>query len=300
MKVVYFGMRGQFSRIPFEHLLEADIDIEAVVVPGAGSGPPVCELTPPPSQSELALQTRFLMPTVVQRAWERGIPVFEVGGLTAPAVYEVLAGYEPAAICVACFDRRIPTALRSLPRYGCLNVHPSLLPAHRGPAPLFWAVRAGERETGVTIHFVDAGLDSGDILLQASIAIPDGIFGHELEARCAARGGELLVAALHALEAGTATPRPQPEAPASYEPWPSADDFHISTDRSARWAFNFIRGVDHWDIVPVLLVAGREVQICEAISFDPQAVLGRLWRREGGRLWVQCRPGVLEVRIKKR
>src|SRR5204862_1767507 len=95
-------------------------------------------------------------------------------------------------ICVACFSQRIPRIILDLPRLGCLNVHPSLLPANRGPVPLFWTFREGHQQTGVTIHLMNEGMDTGDILAQEPIEVPSGISYAQLELQCATLGGKLL------------------------------------------------------------------------------------------------------------
>src|ERR1051326_2814852 len=108
-----------------------------------------------------------------------------------PATVSTLAAYQPDFICVPCFSLRFARSILDIPRLGSLNVHPSLLPAHRGPVPLFWVFRQSLQQTGVTIHLMDEGMDTGDILAQSVIEISDGISYAELELRCAARGGEI-------------------------------------------------------------------------------------------------------------
>src|SRR6185312_10369836 len=104
---------------------------------------------------------------------------------------------------VACFSRRLPGTLLRLPRLGCLNVHPSLLPAHRGPDPLFWIFHDGDETGGVTIHLMDEGFDTGPIVLQENVALSDDTTEAVLDLVCARRGGELLAEALFELAAGT-------------------------------------------------------------------------------------------------
>src|SRR6185503_3137322 len=119
------------------------------------------------------------------------------------------------AIAVACFSRRLPASLLRLPRLGCLNVHPSLLPAHRGPDPLFWIFHDGDEAGGVTIHLMDEGFDTGPIVLQENVALSDDMTVAELDRTCARLGGELLAEALFGLAAGTIQPEPQDASRAS-------------------------------------------------------------------------------------
>lgn len=244
MNVLFFGMLGEFSRLVLQALLEAGFAAVGVVVPAENSGVPIRELKPVTSGSGQAVSALQLMPTQpnsVHLAWRHGLPVYEVSRLAAPETRQTLAELRPDVACAACFNKRIPAALLALPRHGFLNVHPSLLPQFRGPAPLFWTFRAGVQETGVTIHFMDEGLDSGDIALQAPLTLPDGISGPEADGLSGSLGGKLLVDALHRLASGSLTRTPQPSG-GNVQPWPQAADFRIPASWPARRAFNFMRG----------------------------------------------------------
>jgi methionyl-tRNA formyltransferase len=299
-RVVFMGMRVAFSYIALARLIAETLDVRCVIVPAirinAPATVPVTQLQPEPSPSAVPLLTRFVQPDITHLAWEHGIPVLEVSRLAHPETLSTLATYQPDVICVACFNQRFPSALLKLPRHGCLNLHPSLLPAYRGPAPLFWVFRNGERETGVTVHLMDEGLDTGDILLQERVEIPEGIRGDVLEQRCASLGAELMAEAVRPVCAGTASPTHQPDEGSSYYPWPSAEDFWISPTRPARWAFNFIRGVAHWAGPLEIHVAGQRFPVREAVSYVPDGTLESPFVRDGDDLWVQCMPGVLHVK----
>ncbi len=226
-RVLYLGTTGAFSIPPLEALLADGLTVCALVVPtqGAPTSAPARLVVPPapPAQGRATLPMRspFMNRTIVQIAWEQGIPVVEVGRLASLQTLEMLASFRPDAICVACFPWRLPPALLKIPPLGCLNVHPSLLPAYRGPSPEFWVLRNGERTTGVTIHLMDEHLDTGDILLQEAFEIPEGITAAALEQHCAVLGGPLLARAVRALAAGTAARVKQDESRASYYSWPA-------------------------------------------------------------------------------
>lgn len=300
-RVVFLGMRVPFSRIALSRLVAEGIAVQAVVVPAGAADEPIGtaakQLAPEPSRSELPLLTRFVEPDIVHLAWDHDVSVFEVSRLSDPTTLATLTSFQPDALCVACFSQRIPPPVLELPRYGCLNLHPSLLPAYRGPAPLFWTFRNGEREAGATVHMMDEGLDTGDIVLQERITIPEGIRGEVLEERLARRGGRLMAEAVRSLAAGTASPRRQREEDSSYYPWPSAEDFRISPAWPARQAFNFIRGVAHLDGPLEIEVAGRAFSIRDAVSYSPSRRLDRPFVRDSIDLWVQCTPGVLHVKV---
>ena len=225
--VLYLGTTGAFSIPPLEALLADGLTVCALVVPAQVSlaSAPVRLVEPPAppahGRASLPIRSPFMNRTIVQIAWEQGIPVLEVSRLASPQTLEMLAGFRPDVICAACFPWRLPKVLLKIPPLGCLNVHPSLLPAYRGPSPGFWVLRSGEHSTGVTIHLMDEHLDSGDILLQEAFEIPAGITAAALEQRCSVLGGPLLARAVRALAAGTATRVKQDESRASYYSWPA-------------------------------------------------------------------------------
>jgi len=301
-RIIFLGMLGAFSQAPLVALLEAGMDVRAVVVPADPATPPpalpVVRPAPPPvARSRLPVLRPAVARTIVHIAWERALPVVEVGRLDDPRMVSLLASYAPDVIAVACFDRKVPRAVLDLPPLGCLNVHPSLLPANRGPAPLFWTFRHGDAETGVTIHLMSEELDAGDILVQERLAVPDGITGDELERRTATLGGGLLVWAIRALAAGTATPRPQQPELASAYPYPSATDFVVTPEHSARRAFNFLRGAAHWGGPLTIQIGATRFPVTEALDYRTSATLPAPYVRRDDELWVQCTPGVVHVRI---
>src|SRR3989441_4203937 len=197
-RVLFLGMQGNFSQPPLRALLEAGIEVCAVVMPAVQS-PMQQSLAsmrlrerPQAARSGLPVLQSTLHTSILQVAWERQIPVREVQSLFDPETIATLAEYKPDVICVACFSKRIPRAVLDIPRLGCLNVHPSLLPANRGPEPLFWTFRDGSRHTGVSVHLMDEGMDTGPIVAQEALEVPDGISYAQLETQCAMLGGRLL------------------------------------------------------------------------------------------------------------
>jgi methionyl-tRNA formyltransferase len=296
VRVVFLGMLGVASLLPLEALLRAGADVRAVVVsagqPGAQSMRP---FHPPRAVSPIPLATPHVERTVLQAAWEHDIPAFGASRFDASAV-EQIAAWQPDVICVACFPKRLPASVLALPRYGALNVHPSLLPAHRGPVPLFWTFRAGEQATGVTVHFMNAELDAGDIAMQTPVNLPDGISGPEADQLCGMAGGQLLVETLLQIKHGTLERQPQPPG-GSYEPYPHDGDFVIPTSWSARRAFNFMRGTEEWD-EPFTIGAGDEhLTVAAALDYDEHAHLNAPFARDGDVVRVQFTPGVLMARI---
>ncbi|MCB8944670.1 MAG: hypothetical protein H6658_13050 [Ardenticatenaceae bacterium] len=295
VRVLYFGMLGDFSLLPLRHLLAAGVDVCGIVVAGQGDGGAIRPLFPPPSPPGLPLLNPYFDRNIIQVGWQQGIPVWAIGRLGDETTVTTLAALQPDVAVVACFSRRIPKVLLDVPEHGFLNVHPSLLPRYRGPQPLFWCFREGEGETGVTVHWMDEGLDTGDIVLQARVNFADGIAGDEADRLCAERGGELLVEAMGLLAAGKLPCVPQSDD-FTYFPSPTAVDFHIPTSWSAQRAFNFMRGVADWGRPFTIEVGEEKVVAGTAVAYDAHQQLDELLVREGGETAVQFNPGVLYVR----
>ncbi|MEJ2560976.1 MAG: formyltransferase family protein [Anaerolineae bacterium] len=233
--------------------------------------------------------------TIASLAREHAIPVEYVSRLKDAPTLERLAAYRPDVILVACFPYVFPPALLQLPRLGCLNLHPSLLPAYRGPAPLFWQFRQGERQTGVTLHVMDERLDAGDILLQASLPLRDGLTGPKAEALLAKQGGQLMLEAIDLLGRDALTPRKQDESASSYFPWPAEPDFQLSRHWPAQRAFNFIRSTQEWGCAYEVVIEHERFSVQRAVSYSAQQELGKLYVLIGRELWVQFVPGVLRA-----
>lgn len=158
-----------------------------------------------------------------------------------------LESIRPDAIIVVAYGRIIPDWMLTLPRFGNINLHGSLLPKYRGAAPIQWAVANGETETGVTTMRLDAGLDTGDILLEYRIAIGPGTTAAELYPQLATIGAKLMLDTLDGLEAGTITPRTQDNSQASLAPILTREDGRMDLHKqTAREAYNRWRAFSRW------------------------------------------------------
>jgi methionyl-tRNA formyltransferase len=173
-----------------------------------------------------------------------GIPVLQPEKIKTAAAREQIEPLlkQADAGVVAAYGRILPEWMLAAPRYGCINVHSSLLPKYRGAAPINWAIARGERETGVTIMQMDAGLDTGAILLQRATPIGDEETAADLTPRLAEIGAELLVETLRKLERGELTAIPQDDAEASLAPILKREDGQVSWGLSAQEIFNRLRG----------------------------------------------------------
>jgi methionyl-tRNA formyltransferase len=183
-------------------------------------------------------------PPVKVLALERGIAVHQPTKIkTAEARAEIEPLFKQAdAGIVAAYGRILPDWMLAAPRLGCINVHSSLLPKYRGAAPINWAIACGETETGVTIMQMDAGLDTGAMLLQGKTAIGERETTAELTPRLSELGAELLVQTLAKLERGELTPTPQDDSQASYAPILNREDGQVDWTKTATEIFNRQRG----------------------------------------------------------
>jgi len=174
------------------------------------------------------------------------LPVLQPERARSAEFLEVLRGLQPDLIVVAAYGQILPPSILELPRFGCLNVHTSLLPKYRGAAPIQWAILNGEAETGVTIMKMDAGLDTGDILTQATTPIHAEDDSPTLHDRLARMGAELLVRTLPDYVAGKTPGRPQPAEGVSYAPKIKKQDGLIDWAQAARAVWNRVRGLVPW------------------------------------------------------
>ena len=291
LRVVLLGMRCAFTLSPLCALLAApDIDLRAVIVPA-------------PNESladAVAAGARSALDEVLH---ENRIPLVELSSLRRDVVlpaFDRVGVPRPDAIVTACFPWRIPRWLRGLPRLGCLNVHPSLLPEGRGPEPVFRALRNGQRRTGVTVHLLDHGWDTGPILAQEPFVIPEDATLPELETALAERGGVLLGATLRALAAGRARPRPQDDALATAAPVPTAADLTLPTNLPAAWAARFAHAVApvYAPLTALVMATGERIAVGAPLACDPAGTLGAPVERHGDRLALRFTPGVVWFPLK--
>jgi len=302
--VLFLGMQGRFSYPSLRALLGAGIQVCAVVIPAEqsfGANLPAIQKREQPQTSRIMLPVlnSSVHTSILELAWERDLPVWEVQQLSNPETITVFAAYHPDMICVACFSMHIPHGILEIPPLGCLNVHPSLLPTNRGPEPLFWTFREGIQRTGVTIHLMDEGMDSGAIVAQEIIEIPDGISYSELEEQSAELGGNLLARSVWELYHGIAKPVAQDETKSSYRTYPTEDDFVVPVaEWDARRVYNFICGVASWGRQITLKDGNKIVRVNSVISYSPEDIDSRdsgVNGQPGQEMWVKCKRGSVLV-----
>lgn len=200
-----------------------------------------------------------------------------------------LTEINPDAIIVVGYGRIIPQWMLDLPRLGNINVHASLLPKYRGAAPIQWAIASGETISGNTTMRINAGLDTGDILLQQELAITSEDTSETLAPRLAAMGADLLIRTLRGLQAGTIEPRKQNNAQASLAPILKKEDGLINFSRSATEITNRMRGFQPWPGAYTTF-RDKKLQILKVTISTESLPPGQLSAR-GDRLFVGCSHG---------
>ncbi|MBI2681363.1 MAG: methionyl-tRNA formyltransferase [Candidatus Solibacter usitatus] len=211
----------------------------------ARAGHDVCTVVSQPDRPRGRGQVTVASP-VKQAALKLGIPVFQPERIRGAEAQAALAALGVEVMVVVGYGQIIPQAVIDLAPRGILNVHASLLPKYRGAAPIQWAIANGEARTGVTTMQINAGLDTGDILLQAETAIAGEETAVELSERLAPLGAELLVETLAGLARGTIVPRKQDDALATYAPILKKEDGRIDWSGPASRIHNQIRGLLPW------------------------------------------------------
>lgn len=190
---------------------------------------------------------RKLVPTQVKQAAMRlGLPVFQPEKLRDGEFERILLGVDPELIVVVAYGKILPKFVLDYPKYGCINVHASLLPKYRGAGPIQRAIIDGEKVTGVTTMYMSEGLDEGDILLSRATEIaPDETAG-ELFDRLSELGAELLIETIEEIESGRAVRTKQDDALSSYAPMLKKEDGDIDWNKTAAEIVNLVRGTNPW------------------------------------------------------
>ncbi len=189
---------------------------------------------------------KMAAPPVKEIAFKHGVEVLQPSKVKTAEFIQQIRELNPDLLITAAYGKILSKELLEVPKYGCINVHGSLLPAYRGAAPINWAVINGEEKTGITTMFTDVGVDTGDILLKRELDIgPDMTVG-ELHDEMAVLGAEVLKDTLVELKKGTLKRIPQEDSQSSYAPMISKELGHIDWSKKAPEIHNLVRGTDPW------------------------------------------------------
>ena len=244
MKLIFMGT-PDFAVPCLERLIEAGHEIAAVF-----------------SQPDKPRGRKMVMtpPEVKACALKHGLTVYQPKSLRNDEAMELIKEIAPDCIVVAAYGKILPKAMLDLPKYGCINVHGSLLPKYRGSAPIQWSVINGEKETGVTIMQMAEGVDTGDMLYQKAIPIGIDDTAESMFEKLSNLGGEMIVEALDLLEEGKLTPIKQDETLATHAPMLNKEIAVIDWNKSALEVHNLVRGLYSWPIAQTTL-HGKKLKI---------------------------------------
>ncbi len=223
-----------------------------------------------------------------------GIPVFQPERIRRDGV-DMLRSLQPDLCVTAAFGQILSQEVLDIPRLGNINVHASLLPKHRGSAPIAYAIMGGDKTTGVTTMMMDAGIDTGDILLQKETEIREGETCAELTERLSAIGADLLIETLRKLEAGTLVRQRQNEAEMTYDPMLKKEMGLIRFDGSAEAVCGLINGLNPWPSVTVS-IGNEQMKLLRAVRAEAGGAPGTILTaspREG--LVIACGTGAVRI-----
>ena len=253
MKIVFMGT-PDFARCALEKIIEAGHEVVLVVTqPDKPKG----------RSGELQVSD------VKALALEHNLPVFQPVKIKQPEHVAYLKSIEADIYVVAAFGQILSQEILDIPKYGCVNIHASLLPEYRGAAPIQQSIIDGKKETGVTIMQMAAGMDTGDILIQKTIPIEENETGGGLFDKLSILGAELIVEALPLIEAGKLTPVPQDEAKATKCGKLSKDMGRIDFSKDAETIRNLVRGLNPWPSAFTSL-EGKMLKIWSAKALDEE------------------------------
>jgi methionyl-tRNA formyltransferase len=278
MRIVFIGT-GEIGVPTLNALLNSEHEVVGVVTQADKPVGREQRIEPPPIKKVITRSGSFQTP----RAFGAGKPplleVFQPPKIKDPQAIEDIRRLMPDLIVVAAYGQILPRDVLEIPRLACLNLHASLLPRWRGAAPIQAAIAAGDRETGITVMYMDEGLDTGDILLQRSVAIQPNDTGGSLHDRLAQIAPEALLESLRLLAAGNAWRIPQDNAGATYAPKLKREHGQIDWSESAEAVERKIRAYNPWPGAS-MKVSSQNLKIFSASVVDLNDQPGQILRSD--------------------
>ena len=240
---------------------------------------------------------KIVAPPVKLLAEAEGIPVYQPQKVKSGEAIERIAALAPPCIVVVAYGQLLSAEILALPPLGAVNVHASLLPKYRGPAPIHWALIHGEEKTGITTMLMDVGMDTGDILMQSEVPIEPKDTAGTLHDRLAEEGAKLLVETLHLLKKGAVIPRAQDDSQASVAPMLVKEDGEIDWNDEAKKICCRIRGLDPWP-GGFTLWQGKRLKLfgCQPLAKATRAKPGTVIAANEGGLQIASGKGAVLIK----
>ena len=240
---------------------------------------------------------KLLQTPVKEYALAQGLTVYQPQKVKTPEFVEMLHELQPELIVVAAFGQFLSKEILELPKYGCINVHASLLPKYRGAAPIQYAIIKGEKESGVTIMQMDIGMDTGAMLDKVVVPIAENTTMGELHDALREQGAALLLEVIDKIAAGTAVAEPQDDAQATYATLLDRSMEHIDWSKTAQEVHNLIRGFNPAPSTFTKLPNGKSLKIwgSKMTGKSSAAAAGTVIETGKHSFFVACGEGVLEI-----
>jgi len=282
MRILFMGT-PDFALFSLKALVESGKDVVGVVTQTDKPKGRGYTLTPPP---------------VKVYAMEKNIPVYQPKTLRTEEFAALLAEIDPELIVVVAFGKILPVNVLEYPKYGCINVHGSLLPEYRGAAPMQRAIIDGKSETGVTTMYMADGLDTGDMLLKETVTIEENDNFETVHDKLGECGAALLLRTLEELKKGTLTPIPQDDSLSTYASKIEKEDCLLDFSQNAKALHDRIRGLSPFPLAfthtpdgKMLKIIASEVE--KGMSHDPAVKSGRVLAAAKGKVLVACGEGTV-------
>ena len=240
---------------------------------------------------------KILMTPVKEYALEQGFPVYQPEKVKTPEFVQILRDMNPEIIVVAAFGQFLSKDILDMPKYGCINVHASILPKYRGAAPIQYAIIKGEKESGVTIMQMDIGMDTGDMIDKVVVPISENMTMGELHDELMVKGADLLITVMDQIAEGTAKPIPQNNDEATYATLLNRSMECIDWTKSAKEVHDLIRGFNPEPSTFTNLPNGKKLKIWGSLLTDKtsQAKPGTVIEINKRTFFVACGIGVIEI-----
>lgn len=284
MNILFIGSNNLLSLKPFTALIESKHTLCAFAFDEENKG-------------NLNTVTEY---SIQSLALQNNIPLIRLDKNYSDAVTTINL-IQPDIILVSCYARLLPQTVFSSAKIGAFNIHPSMLPKFRGPAPIFWQLRNGAKPLGVSLHRIDESYDTGNIVLQKKMKVDDGISHEKLTDIFGDIASDLTIELLEAVDNNKLIDSNQIKELASYQSFPIQQDYSIKTTWTAKRIYNFISGYKGKDIYFTCELKGEVVNLMDALSYQNVAYAGMedkevLWQDEN--IKFCCNDGYVECLAK--
>ncbi len=283
MKIIYIGSSGSLSLIPLQALINSKHEVCAIAF-----------------DNEVSSNFNVTTPNTIQSlALYNSTPLIRFNK-NYTKVHSQLGSFQADVILVSCYARKLPQSILSIATRGCFNIHPSLLPAYRGPTPLFWQFREGVSEFGVTVHRMDEKFDTGAIISQQKIVMQDAVYINQATDFLANVASDLILHTLDDIENSNLVEMPQNNLTASYQSFPEIDDYIVSTLWTAKRIYNFINAYKESEVSFLCEVNGKMFRLINAYSYQDKPydnMNGKTTLQEGDKISFACQNSYIQCQI---